>query len=260
MPADSSKNCRRFSTTSNEPWRSGLISERRIRSSSYAASFQGAACTVGDLGLLPFFGRSAASKGLGQTRGPCDRFPVCRVSVGGKPLGMRVPLKFRHAHAFADGEARQSARSSPPWRLSSRSKESAFLTRQWRFCAKYQVNASLGERSRSRFPDEGGIVYRGGLRTARVYLPQCGRMPRQSATTPISGRKDAGSSPHSRPPPTLGEMCASFTGIKYTFHCAAIKCERSAMFFPRKTSETWYKHLFRNYRFAYFGAFVSHLY
>lgn len=161
---------------------------------------------------------------------------------------MRVPLKFRHAHAFADGEARQSARSSPPWRLSSRSKESAFLTRQWRFCAKYQVNASLGERSRSRFPDDGFIGYRGGLRTARVYHPQCRRMPRQSATMPISG------------PPTLGEMCASFTGIKYTFHCAAIKCERSAMFFPRKTSETWYKHLFQNYRFASFGAFVSHLY
>ena len=139
--------------------------------------------------------------------------PVCRVSVGGKPLGMRVPLKFRHAHAFADGEARQSARSSPPWRLSSRSKESAFLTRQWRFCAKYQVNASLGERSRSRFPDEGGIGYRGGLRTARVYHPQCGRMPRQSATTPISGRKDAGSSPHSRPP-DFGRNVCQFYGNK----------------------------------------------
>ena len=147
------------------------------------------------------------------TSGRCDRFPVCRVSVGGKPLGMRVPLKFRHAHAFADGEARQSARSSPPWRLSSRSKESAFLTRQWRFCAKYQVNASLGERSRSRFPDEGGIGYRGGLRTARVYHPQCGRMPRQSATTPISGRKDAGSSPHSRPP-DFGRNVCQFYGNK----------------------------------------------
>ena len=145
--------------------------------------------------------------------GPCDRFPVCRVSVGGKPLGMRVPLKFRHAHAFADGEARQSARSSPPWRLSSRSKESAFLTRQWRFCAKYQVNASLGERSRSRFPDEWVIGYRGGLRTARVYHPQCGRMPRQSATTPISGRKDAGSSPHSRPP-DFGRNVCQFYGNK----------------------------------------------
>ena len=145
--------------------------------------------------------------------GPCDRFPVCRVSVGGKPLGMRVPLKFRHAHAFADGEARQSARSSPPWRLSSRSKESAFLTRQWRFCAKYQVNASLGERSRSRFPDEGGIGYRGGLRTARVYHPQCGRMPRQSATMPISGWKDAGSSPHSRPP-DFGRNVCQFYGNK----------------------------------------------
>ena len=42
------------------------------------------------------------------------------------------------------------------------------MTRQWRFCAKYQVNASLGERSRSRFPDDGGIGYRGGLRTARA--------------------------------------------------------------------------------------------
>ena len=94
MPADSSTNCRRFSTTSNEPWRSGLISERRIRSSSYAASFQGAACTVGDLGQLPFFGRSAASKGLGQTRGPCDRFPVCRVSVGGEPLACGFPSSF----------------------------------------------------------------------------------------------------------------------------------------------------------------------
>ena len=145
--------------------------------------------------------------------GPCDRFPVCRVSVGGKPLGMRVPLKFRHANAFADGEARQSARSSPPWRLSSRSKESAFLTRQWRFCAKYQVNASLGERSRSRFPDEGGIGYRGGLRTARVYHPQCGRMPRQSATMPISGRKDAGSSPHSRSP-DFGRNVCQFYGNK----------------------------------------------
>lgn len=126
---------------------------------------------------------------------------------------MRVPLKFRHAHAFADGEARQSARSSPPWRLSSRSKESAFLTRQWRFCAKYQVNASLGERSRSRFPDEGGIGYRGGLRTARVYHPQCGRMPRQSATMPISGRKDAGSSPHSRSP-DFGRNVCQFYGNK----------------------------------------------
>lgn len=28
IPADSSTNCRRFSTTSNEPWRFGLISER----------------------------------------------------------------------------------------------------------------------------------------------------------------------------------------------------------------------------------------
>lgn len=146
--------------------------------------------------------------------GPCDRNPVCRVSVGGKPLGMRVPLKFRHAHAFADGEARQSARSSPPWRLSSRSKESAFLTRQWRFCAKYQVNASLGERSRSRFPDEGGIGYRGGLRTARVYHPQCGRMPRQSATMPITARKDARSRPRSLSP-TLRKMRTTFTGIKH---------------------------------------------
>lgn len=180
--------------------------------------------------------------------GPMRPFPSMPGLRKRRATRMRVPLKFRHAHAFADGEARQSARSSPPWRLSSRSKESAFLTRQWRFCAKYQVNASLGERSRSRFPDDGFIGYRGGLRTARVYHPQCRRMPRQSATMPISG------------PPTLGEMCASFTGIKYTFHCAAIKCERSAMFFPRKTSETWYKHLFQNYRFASFGAFVSHLY
>lgn len=191
--------------------------------------------------------------------GPCDRFPVCWVSVGGKPLGMRVPLKFRHANAFADGEARQSARSSPPWRLSSRSKESAFLSRQWRFCAKYQVNASLGERTRSRFPDEGSSG------TAAVSEPPafttrnadgCQDSPRRCLSA-------AGKMSEARPthaPPTLGEMCASFTGIKYTFHCAAIKCERSAIFFPRKTSETWYKHLFQNYRFAYFGAFVSHLY
>lgn len=234
MPADSSTNCRRFSTTSNEPWRSGLISERRIRSSSYAASSQGAACTVGDLDQLPFFGRSAASKGLGQTRGPCDRFPVCRVSVGGKPLGMRVPLKFRHAHAFADGEARQSARSSPPWRLSSRSKESAFLSRQWRFCAKYQVNASLGERTRSRFPDEGSSG------TAAVSEPPAftTRNADGCQDSPRRRQSAAGKMPEVRPthgPPTLGEMCASFTGIKYTFHCAAIKCERSVMFFPRKT-------------------------
>ncbi len=117
----------------------------------------------------------------------------------------------------------------------------------------------LGRAYPQPLPRRRVIGYRGGLRTARVYHPQCGRMPRQSATMPISGRKDVGSSPHSRPP-TLGEMCASFTGIKYTFHCAAIKCDRSAIFFPRKTSETWYKHLFQNYRFAYFGAFVSHLY
>lgn len=256
MPADSSTNCRRSSTTSNEPWRSGLISERRIRSSSYAASFQGAACTVGDLGQLPFFGRSAASKGLGQTRSPCDRFPVCRVSVSGEPLACGFPSSF-----VMPMRSQTVKRGKAPDRPLRGGCRVVLLTRQWRFCAKYQVNASLGERSRSRFPDEGGIGYRGGLRTARVYHPQCGRMPRQSATMPISGRKDAGSSPHSRPPPpTLGEMCASFTGIKYTFHCAAIKCERSAMFFPRKTPETWYKHLFQNYRFAYFGAFVSNLY
>ena len=145
--------------------------------------------------------------------GPMRPFPSMPGLRKRQATRMRVPLKFRHAHAFADGEARQSARSSPPWRLSSRSKESAFLTRQWRFCAKYQVNASLGERSRNRFPDDGFIGYRGGLRTARVYHPQCGRMPRQSATMPISGRKDAGSSPHSRPP-DFGRNVCPFYGNK----------------------------------------------
>lgn len=145
--------------------------------------------------------------------GPMRPFPIMPGLRKRRATRMRVPLKFRHAHAFADGEARQSARSSPPWRLSNRSKECAVLSRQWRFCAKYQVNASLGERSRSRFPDEGGIGYRGGLRTARVYHPQCGRMPRQSATMPISGRKDAGSSPHSRPP-DFGRNVCQFYGNK----------------------------------------------
>ena len=145
--------------------------------------------------------------------GPMRPFPSMPGLRKRQATRMRVPLKFRHAHAFADGEARQSARSSPSRRLSSRSKESAFLTRQWRFCAKYQVNASLGERSRNRFPDDGFIGYRGGLRTARVYHPQCGRMPRQSATMPISGRKDAGSSPHSRPP-DFGRNVCPFYGNK----------------------------------------------
>lgn len=145
--------------------------------------------------------------------GPMRPFPSMPGLRKRRATRMRVPLKFRHAHAFADGEARQSARSSPPWRLSNRSKECAVLSRQWRFCAKYQVNASLGERSRSRFPDDGFIGYRGGLRTARVYHPQCGRMPRQSATMPISGRKDAGSSPHSRPP-DFGRNVCQFYGNK----------------------------------------------
>lgn len=145
--------------------------------------------------------------------GPMRPFPSMPGLRKRRATRMRVPLKFRHAHAFADGEARQSARSSPPWRLSNRSKECAVLSRPWRFCAKYQVNASLGERSRSRFPDDGFIGYRGGLRAARVYHPQCGRMPRQSATMPISGRKDAGSSPHSQPP-DFGRNVCQFYGNK----------------------------------------------
>lgn len=60
--------------------------------------------------------------------GPMRPFPSMPGLRKRRATRMRVPLKFRHAHAFADGEARQSARSSPPWRLSSRSKESAFLT------------------------------------------------------------------------------------------------------------------------------------
>lgn len=130
---------------------------------------------------------------------------------------MRIPLKFRHAHAFVDGEARQSARSSPPWRLSNRSKESAFLSRQWRFCAKYQVNASLGERSRSRFPDEGASG------TAAVSEPPAftTRNADGCQDSPRRCQSAAGKMPEARPthgPPTLGEMCARFTGIK---QCAA---------------------------------------
>ena len=60
--------------------------------------------------------------------GPMRPFPSMPGLRKRRATRMRVSLKFRHAHAFADGEARQSARSSPPWRLSSRSKESAFLT------------------------------------------------------------------------------------------------------------------------------------
>ena len=52
--------------------------------------------------------------------------------------------------------------------------------------------------------------------SACICHPQCGRMPKPTTTMPNHGRKDARRPPHSRPP-TLGEMCASFTGIKQYF-------------------------------------------
>lgn len=259
MPADSSTNCRRFSTTSNEPWRFGLISERSDPF-EFVCRFVPSRSLYGRRPRpAPILRAKRRLQGPRPDPGPMRPFPSMPGLRRRRATRMRVPLKFRHAHAFANGEARQSARSSPPWRLSSRSKENTFLTRQWRFCAKYQVNASLGERSRSRFPDDGASG------TAAVSEPPAftTRNADGCQDSPRRCQSAAGKMPEARPthgPPTLGEMCASFTGIKYTFHCAAIKCERSAIFFPRKTSETWYKHLFQNYRFAYFGAFVSHLY
>ena len=144
--------------------------------------------------------------------GPMRPFPSMPGLRKRRATRMRVPLKFRHAHAFVDGEARQSARSSPPWRLSNRSKESAFLSRQWRFCAKYQVNASLGERSRSRFPDEGASG------TAAVSEPPAftTRNADGCQDSPRRWQSAAGKMPEARTthgPPTLGEMC-QFYGNK----------------------------------------------
>lgn len=258
IPADSSTNCRRFSTTSNEPWRFGLISER-------SDLFEFVCHFVPGRGLYGRRPRPAPIlRAKRRVQGPRPD-PGRLRPFSGMPGRRRRRVTRRadspqicHAHAFVDGEARQSARSSPLAVVESFEGERILVE------AVEILREVPGERVLGRaFPQP--LPRRRGHRVPR-RSPNRPRLPPAMRTDAKTVRDDANQRPERcrklapLTAPRLWEKCASFTGIKHTFHCAAIKSERSAMFFPRKTSETWYKHLFQNYRFAYFGAFVSHLY